>query len=155
MQGARRIIAQPENARATIGDERDESEANGDDRGRRRRARGVVRGRGDVEPRADRADRHAAGAHRRARPVAPKPALTEAAPVFAPPQPSLKLAGIAEDIDADGTPQRTAIISGEGQLYMAKEGESVTVRYRVTKISADVVELMDLATQTPRRLALR
>jgi hypothetical protein len=87
--------------------------------------------------------------------VAPKPALSEAAPVFAPPQPPLKLAGIAEDIDADGTPQRTAIISGEGQLFMVKEGESVTVRYRVTKISADVVELMDLATQTPRRLAMR
>jgi hypothetical protein len=88
-------------------------------------------------------------------PAAPKAALSEAAPVFTPPQPALKLAGIAEDVDADGAPQRTAIISGEGQLFMVKEGESVTVRYRVTKISADVVELMDLATQTPRRLALR
>jgi hypothetical protein len=87
--------------------------------------------------------------------VAAKPAISEAAPVFAPPQPSLKLAGIAEDVDADGNPQRTAIISGEGLLFMVKEGESVTVRYRVTKITADVVELMDLATQTPRRLALR
>jgi hypothetical protein len=36
-----------------------------------------------------------------------------------------------------------------------KEGENVTSRYRVTKVSADVVELLDLATQTPRRLALR
>ena len=38
---------------------------------------------------------------------------------------------------------------------MVKEGENVTSRYRVTRISADVVELMDLATNTPRRLALR
>ena len=41
-------------------------------------------------------------------------------------------------------PVRTAIISGEGQLYMVKEGEAVTPRYRVAKISADVVELVDL-----------
>ena len=38
---------------------------------------------------------------------------------------------------------------------MVKEGENVTARYRVTKISADVVELLDLSTDTPRRLALR
>ena len=88
-------------------------------------------------------------------PSALPPALTEAPAVVAPLQPSLKLAGIAEDVDADGSPVRTAIISGEGQLFMAKEGDAVTARYRVTKISADVVELLDLATQTPRRLALR
>ena len=39
---------------------------------------------------------------------------------------------------------RTAIISGDGQLFMVKEGEKVTPRYRVAKISADVVELLDL-----------
>jgi hypothetical protein len=70
-------------------------------------------------------------------------------------QPSLKLAGIAEDEGPDGAPVRTAIISGEGQLFMVKEGENVSPRYRVAKISADVVELIDLATNTPRRLALR
>ena len=57
----------------------------------------------------------------------------------------MKLAGIAEDPEADG-PVRTAIISGEGQLFMVKEGEAVTPRYRVAKISADVVELVDLST---------
>ena len=87
--------------------------------------------------------------------AAPKAALDEPPAPFTPPQPSLKLAGIAEDIDADGAPLRTAIISGEGQLFMVKEGESVTTRYRVTKISTDVVELLDLSTNTPRRLALR
>jgi len=86
-------------------------------------------------------------------PAAAKPALAEVA--FTPPQPNLTLAGIAEDDGPDGNPLRTAIISGEGQLFMVKEGENVTARYRVAKISADVVELMDLATNTPRRLALR
>jgi hypothetical protein len=87
--------------------------------------------------------------------AAPRPALTEGDAALTPPQPSLKLSGIAEDVDADGNPVRTAIIAGEGQLFMVKEGENVTSRYRVTKVSADVVELLDLATQTPRRLALR
>jgi hypothetical protein len=87
--------------------------------------------------------------------VLPAPALTEAPAAFSPPQPSLKLSGIAEDIGADGKPLRTAIISGEGQLFMVREGESVSARYTVTKISEDVVELLDLATNTPRRLAMR
>src|SRR5262249_1211011 len=53
-----------------------------------------------------------------ARPVAPapvdasRPAISEAAPVFAPAQPSLKLAGLAEDDGPDG-PIRVAFISGE------------------------------------------
>jgi len=81
-----------------------------------------------------------------------QPAIVEQPAVA---QPSLKLAGIAEDDGPDGAPVRTAIISGEGQLFMVKEGENVSPRYRVAKISADVVELIDLATNTPRRLALR
>ena len=84
----------------------------------------------------------AAGADRRAA----APALVEAPPL-PPPPPPLKLAGIAEDAGADG-PVRTAIISGDGQLFMVKEGESVTPRYRVAKISADVVELIDLDDST-------
>jgi hypothetical protein len=50
---------------------------------------------------------------------------------------------------------RVAFISGEGQLFMVKEGENVTSRYQVTQISADVVELRDLSDNTVRRLALR
>jgi hypothetical protein len=90
-----------------------------------------------------------------AAPVVParRPALTEAAPAPLA-LPALKLAGIAEDSGADG-PERTAFISGEGQLFMVKEGETVTPRYRVTKISADVIELIDLTDNTVRRLALR
>jgi len=87
--------------------------------------------------------------------VAPAPvALPTPAAPLTPALPSLKLAGIAEDEGADG-PIRTAIISGEGQLYMVKEGEAVTPRYRVTKIAAEVVELVDVGDNTIRRLALR
>src|SRR5215470_6027891 len=80
-------------------------------------------------------------------------AITEVA-VPRPSLPPLKLAGIAEDSSPDG-PIRTAIISADGQLFMAKEGDGVTPRYRVAKISADVVELTDLTDNSVRRLALR
>jgi len=81
------------------------------------------------------------------------PALTEARPATVS-LPPLKLSGIAEDPGPDG-PIRIAFISGEGQLFMAKEGELVTTRYRVAKISADVVELTDVIDSSTRRLALR
>jgi hypothetical protein len=85
--------------------------------------------------------------------AAPAPSLVEA-PAAVPALLPLKLAGIAEDAGPDG-PVRTAIISGQGQLFLVKEGESVMLRYRVTKISADVVELTDLGDNSVRRLALR
>jgi hypothetical protein len=66
----------------------------------------------------------------------------------------LKLEGLAED-HGDQGPIRTAIISGFGDIFLVKEGESVTSRYRVAKISADAVELTDLSDNTPLRLALR
>jgi hypothetical protein len=85
--------------------------------------------------------------------AAPRPALVEAppAPLAAP---ALKLVGIAEDIGPDA-PVRTAIISGEGQLFMVRQGESVTPRYTVNRISEDVVELTDVRDNTVRRLALK
>jgi hypothetical protein len=84
---------------------------------------------------------------------APRAALTEAPPLQ-PAQPSLKLSGIAEDAGPDG-PVRLAFIAGEGQFFMVKEGDAVTSRYQVVKISPDVVELIDLSDHTIRRLALR
>jgi hypothetical protein len=96
-----------------------------------------------------------AAAPRQAAPLAPppRPAITE----FAPPPialPPLKLSGIAEDPGDDG-PIRVAFIAGEGQLFMVKEGETVTPRYRVARISAEVVELTDVIDNSVRRLALR
>jgi hypothetical protein len=87
-------------------------------------------------------------------PIAPRaPALVEAPPLPSA-LPPLKLVGVAEDPGADG-PARTAIVTGDGQLYTVKEGENITTRYRVVRISADVVELLDLTDQSVRRLALR
>ena len=86
-------------------------------------------------------------------PPTPRAALTELtrAPIALPP---LKLSGIAEDAGVDG-PVRIAFISGDAQLFMVKEGDNVTPRYRVAKISADVVELTDVIDNSTRRLALR
>src|SRR5215813_301943 len=96
-----------------------------------------------------------------------RPAAASSAPpavIAAPPAPSLaaavetvaplKLEGLAEDRGAEG-PVRTAIISGFGDMFLVKEGENVTLRYRVAKISPDAVELTDLTNNTPLRLALR
>jgi hypothetical protein len=98
---------------------------------------------------------HAAAPRQAAPPVAPppRPAITEFAPlpIALPP---LKLSGIAEDPGEDG-PIRVAFIAGEGQLFMVKEGETVTPRYRVARISAEVVELTDVIDNSIRRLALR
>jgi len=86
--------------------------------------------------------------------VAP-PALTEPAASGARPQAAgLKLSGIAEDATPSGI-VRTAIISSDGQLYLVKEGENVTRRFRVARISSDVVELSDLSDGTVLRLALK
>src|SRR5262249_20332456 len=80
-------------------------------------------------------------------PVAPaapqRPALVEAPAAIQPPLPPLKLAGIGEDAGPDG-PIRMAFISADTQLFIVKVGETVTPRYRVSAISADVVELVDL-----------
>lgn len=84
----------------------------------------------------------------------PAAALTEAPAIARPTLPAMRLSGIAEDATADGV-VRTAIISGFGQLFLAKEGDPVTDRYRVVKISSDVVELTDLADRSTLRLALR
>jgi hypothetical protein len=70
-----------------------------------------------------------------AAPLAP----TEAAQ---PAQPSLSLSGIAERKTPQG-PVRTAIISGEGQLYLVTEGEMLAGRYRVMTVESDAVTLGD------------
>jgi uncharacterized small protein (DUF1192 family) len=70
-----------------------------------------------------------------------------------PARPALKLSGLAEDATPDGI-VRTAIISAPGQLFLAREGQTVAERYRVVRISADVVELSDLDDDSIVRLAL-
>jgi hypothetical protein len=84
------------------------------------------------------------------------PALSEAAPLLpvAPPPPPFKLIGVAEDAGPNG-PIRTAIVSMPGQLYTVKEGENVTPRYKVAKIAATVVELVDQNDGSTLRLAMK
>ncbi|HEY6211149.1 MAG TPA: hypothetical protein VIW45_02640 [Vicinamibacterales bacterium] len=84
-----------------------------------------------------------------------RPALVEVP--SAPPPPAalpFKLVGIAEDAGASGA-IRTAFISGAGQLFVAKEGDAVTPRFKVTKISPDAVEITDTTDGSARRLVLK
>ena len=88
-------------------------------------------------------------------PVRSKPAPQATAP---PPaflqqlisEPNLVLLGVAEEGSV-----RTAMIGLGDELLMATEGQPVTSRYRVSKVGADSVELIDLATGATRRLLLR
>jgi hypothetical protein len=89
----------------------------------------------------------------------------EGATVAEPEPPRLTLAGIAEDPGADGGPPvRTAIIAGEGQLFLVKVGDVVAVRaresgasieYRVADVSVDGAELVEVRDRSIRRLTLR
>jgi hypothetical protein len=89
--------------------------------------------------------------------------VTAAAAAIESRSPRLTLAGLAED-SAEGGIVRTAIISGEGQLFLAKEGDTISVRaregastieYRVSVISADGVDLTDRRDGKTRRLSLK
>jgi hypothetical protein len=61
-----------------------------------------------------------------------------AAPV--PVAPALRLSGIAQNAG-----KRTAIISGDGQIYLVGEGDPVAGTYVVVKVDADAVRLLDPA----------
>jgi len=87
-------------------------------------------------------------------PASIAPAAPLDAPIVRPAPPALKLSGIAEDATPDGL-VRTAILSGSGELFIAREGDLVAQHYRVVKISADVVELAELVEGTTVRLALK
>jgi hypothetical protein len=85
-----------------------------------------------------------------------QPAPIPAAAPPAAPAPSLTLIGVAQDV-VDGNTLRTAIISTPGQLFLVKEGEEVNaagLRYRVTRLSADTVDLT-AADDTILHLALK
>ncbi|MBI3403437.1 MAG: hypothetical protein HY048_18655 [Acidobacteria bacterium] len=87
---------------------------------------------------------------------APAPGLFfPAPPVVAAPDSGFRLSGLAEDPGPDGPPVRTAIISSPTQLFLVKEGDAVTARYRVAKIAADAVELADVNGGAPLRLVLK
>ena len=99
-----------------------------------------------------------AGARSRLAATAEKGAST-ADVAAAPPRLRLSLAGLAEDSDpAGGGLVRTAIISGNGQVFLVKEGDAVTDRgvvFTVVKISADSAELADPRDGSTQRLTLK
>lgn len=67
---------------------------------------------------------------------------TDVAPT--PAAPMLTLSGVAEKKTPDG-PRRTAVISGEGQIYLAGVGDLVAGRYTVIAIDPEAVVLRDAA----------
>ena len=77
------------------------------------------------------------GKPKAAAPAPSEPVATAPAPVVAA-GPALFLSGIATDKG-----KHTAIISGEGQLYLAGEGELIAGRYRVVSVERDAVTLRD------------
>ncbi len=90
-------------------------------------------------------------------PVVAAPAAPAAPAVELPPPPTImpmRLVGMAEDTGPDG-PMRIAFVNAGGQLFNVKEGDSILDLYRVSKITADVIELTDVHDGTVRRLALR
>lgn len=85
--------------------------------------------------------------------VAPPPPVAPSVPAT-PPPPPLTLSGIVDKTVGDEK-VRTAVISGLGQLFFAKTGDTIATRYEVTAITPDVVELRDIYTKQTTRLALR
>ena len=78
---------------------------------------------------------------------APPPSGSSATPAVPsapdlPARPSLSLSGIAERKTPQGN-TRTAIISGDGQLYLVTEGDTVAGAYRVVTVDSDAVTLRD------------
>jgi hypothetical protein len=81
--------------------------------------------------------------------------VTPPAPAL-PPEPAIELIGVTTNQSPNG-PVRTAVISAlSGELFLVKEGETIVTRYRVGPVTADAVDLIDLAVPgTTRRLVLK
>ncbi len=83
-------------------------------------------------------------------------ALASAAAAFvaAPPPPVWQLAGIAESRDGDRI-VRTAIISGQGTVFLVRDGEQLAGRFLVVRIESDTVALRDVRDGTSLTLRLK
>jgi len=69
-------------------------------------------------------------------------------------KPVLQLIGVAEDDTPDGA-VRTAIVSGLGDVFLVKSGDTISGRYRVEQVSSDAVQLTDSTTSATTTLTLR
>lgn len=66
---------------------------------------------------------------------------------------TVSLAGIGADRTSLGQ-RRTAILSFDGRVVLARVGDEVLGRYQVRLIAVDTVELLDLRDRAPLRLRL-
>jgi hypothetical protein len=82
------------------------------------------------------------------------PPRRPAGPDTMPPPPRLLLDGIATDL-VDGQEQRTAILNTDSGVVLAKEGEQVAGQFRIVKIAADAVELVNVNDGSVVRIVLR
>ena len=92
---------------------------------------------------------------RRPAPVAaPAAVVADVAAPARPVMPLLTLIGVAEDVTPDGI-VRTAIVSGLGDVFLVKAGDTIRLQYRVEQVSGDAVQVGDTATAATTTLALR
>ena len=95
------------------------------------------------------------------RAASPPPSVVAATPALPPSvvervavqAPTVSLAGIGVERASYGY-RRTAILSVDGRVFLARVGTEVTGRYQVRGVSDDAVELLDLRDGTLLRLAL-
>lgn len=85
-------------------------------------------------------------------PVAPEVSVAPIAVVA--PAPPFVLTGIAEDQQGDVI-VRTAIMSGPGDLWLVKAGDTVDGRFQVVAVEADAVEIIRADTGAAVRLSFR
>lgn len=94
----------------------------------------------------------------RGRGPAPQGEVSESpATIEIPEPPPLTLSGIAEEGTgvAEGAPVRIAVLSGLGDVFLARAGDTILGRYEVLGVGADAAELKDLTTGRTIRLGLR
>jgi hypothetical protein len=66
----------------------------------------------------------------------------------------MMLLGIAEQTE-NGQRVRIAMVNGGGELWLVREGDVVSGRYRVGRIAADAVQVEDNLDGTSRTYRLR
>lgn len=94
-------------------------------------------------------------AHRSAEPARrPQDVFVPPATLEPAPAPTVTLIGVATSGEGDAV-VRTAVVSGTGQLWLAREGAVVAGRYRVERVGADEVDLRDTVLNTRHTLRLR
>jgi hypothetical protein len=86
--------------------------------------------------------------------VEPPPAPVVEPPPAAPPPLPMRLAGVATDQNGDVT-TRTAVLSTFSGVILARPGDEVLGRFRVTAVEEDAVELVTIPDGMPVRLTLK